>query len=62
MTSSLLELLVAAENGKKDDIMHISNYPLPTCLLVTTERVTNHNHQFEVFSDKRKVSLALGTT
>ena len=33
------------KNGKKDDIMHISNYPLPPCLIVTTERVTNHSNQ-----------------
>ena len=34
------------KNGKKDDIMHISNYPLPPCLIVTTEIVTNHNNQW----------------
>ena len=33
------------KNGKKDDIMHISNYPLPPCLIVTTERMTNHSNQ-----------------
>ena len=32
------------KNGKKDDIMHISNYPLPPCLKVTTERVTTHKN------------------
>ena len=32
------------KNGKKDDIMHISNYPPPPCLIVTTERMTNHNN------------------
>jgi len=25
--------------------MHISNYPLPPCLIVTTERVTTHSNQ-----------------
>ena len=33
------------KNCKKDDIMHISNYPLPPCLIVTNERVTNHSNQ-----------------
>ena len=41
---SLREDLIK-KNGKKDDIMHISNYPLPPCLIVTTEIVTNHNNQ-----------------
>ena len=27
--------------------MHISNYPLPPCLIVTTERVTNYNNQWD---------------
>ena len=34
--------VTSKKNGKKDDIMHISYYP---CLIVTTERVTNHSNQ-----------------
>ena len=30
------------KNGKKDDIVRLSNYPHPPGLIVTAERVTNH--------------------
>ena len=30
------------KNGKKDDIVHLSNYPHPPGLKVTPERMTNH--------------------
>ena len=30
------------KNGKKNDIVHLSNYPHPPGLIVTAERMTNH--------------------
>ena len=30
------------KNGKKDDIVYLSNYPHPPGLIMTSERVTNH--------------------
>ena len=30
------------KNGEKNDIVHLSNYPHPPGLIVTSERVTNH--------------------
>ena len=32
------------KNGKKDDIVYISIYPLLLCPKVTTEKVTNPNN------------------
>ena len=33
------------KNGNKNDIEHISIYPQPPGLIMTTEKVTNHNNQ-----------------
>ena len=33
------------KNGENNDIVYISIYPLPPGLIMTTEKVTNHNNQ-----------------
>ena len=42
MTVMCLRNKFIKKNGKKNDIVHLSNYPHPPGLIVTAERVTNH--------------------
>ena len=41
-TSKCLGETSIKKNGKKNDIVHLSNYPHPPGLIVTAVRVTNH--------------------